>query len=295
MPILTPETMVNVPIRALFYGSTGAGKTYLCGTAVDVPSMLPLLHVDVESGYRTVRDKYLPLVRSGQVDVLTTTSAKDVSVIFAALWGPDRGKYRTVVIDSLTELYALLMNIHLTGKGREETNTQLQDYGVIAAQMLKLLRRMTRESTCHILCTAGEDTEKDEISGALRIGPDITGQMSRRAPRYFDIVGYLTSEIKARSDGVVRETKRLLQLQPYGNVQAKDRTPGSPLGALLEDPTMAKLYKASYGHLDPLDFSSLKNAESLAPEEEEALVDAEGAEEEPWEEDELSDVQPIEA
>jgi len=244
MPRLDQEDVSKSPLRCLFYGPIGAGKTFLCGSALKVEEMCPVFFGDVDGGSESCRDVFLS--HWDQVEVWKIASYDDVGALATALFSA-KSPFKTVVLDGLTEFHALLMREHLAKEGRVDSPPFLQDYGAVSKTMLDFLREIKDTSNVHFLTTAGEGIDKDEISGAMHITPDIVGKLSFRAPRFFHIVGYLTVVLpRSHKDQIPKPGMRRLQLQPVNRIRAKDRTPGQPLGNALENPTMRIIYDAVY-------------------------------------------------
>src|SRR5262245_16845975 len=87
----------------LVYGEAGAGKTVLCGSASEVEEMAPVLFIDVEAGTLSLRAFY------PRVEVVRVESMADMNNVFMAL-RQGEGGYKTVVLDSLTEIQKFSMN-----------------------------------------------------------------------------------------------------------------------------------------------------------------------------------------
>jgi hypothetical protein len=260
MPFLSLKELERAYMRLLVYGPIGSGKTYFCGSVFDVPEMLPVLFADVDGGLKTISDKlqehYDPRL------VLELSDMADVRLLFEAMFHP-KTPFKTVILDGLTELHALLMSLHL---GNANRIPQIQDYGAVSDTVLKFLRRVKgNELRTHFVCTCGELYTEDAVRGTLYINPDVVGKLATRAPRYFDIVAYLHSEIKARRDGTAREIEHSAQVAPYDRIRAKDRTPGAPFGLLLQEPTLRKIYDGVYKDVR---FASVEDAEGAEAEEE---------------------------
>lgn len=222
-------------IKLLVHGETGTGKTYLAGTAAQVDEMCPVLYFDFEQGIMTLANipEALDEERLVPWDV---SDSKDLLMVEKNLESPPENA-KTVVLDSMTEMYGLMMRIYLADQGRANTPPQIQDYNFVHHRMMQVLRTI-KALDCHIIATAGTEMNKDEMSGEIHQEPDVTGKMNHRVGRYFDIVGYLSVRVsRQRGDAKITRT---LQVVPYGRVRAKDRS--GQLGIDLAEPTMERIY-----------------------------------------------------
>lgn len=84
-------------LNMLVYGDPGEGKTVLAGSADEVPEMRPVLIVDVEGGTRSISE------RNPEVHVVRVLTWKELQKVYDELQS-GRTDYRTVVLDSLTEI-----------------------------------------------------------------------------------------------------------------------------------------------------------------------------------------------
>ena len=141
MPIVKPAFVIqsltatksNKYIKALVYGRPGVGKTSFCGSAVDVAGMRDVLLLSVEQGSMSLHDN--PRIKNPElIDEISAVNFKVCSTVkdFLAahcifrdqgnddkLWELQRKympgvedrlrKYRTVIIDSLSEIETLNM------------------------------------------------------------------------------------------------------------------------------------------------------------------------------------------
>src|SRR6516164_6984442 len=108
---LTPETIAGLRITSpeeyqwlnmLVYGDPGVGKTRLAGSAVLVPEMCPVLLMDFEGGTLSLAGDMR------EIDVVRLTSWEKVDRLYGSLY--DINPYKTVVIDSLSELQKFSMS-----------------------------------------------------------------------------------------------------------------------------------------------------------------------------------------
>jgi len=229
----------NSPLKMLIHGETGSGKTYLAATAALVPDMRPVLFFDCESGRMSAYN--VPGISQDNITFFSVEGPKDIEMIEQLVDKPER--FKTIIVDSLTEMYSVLLNSYIAAQGRARAMPQLQDYGLISKRIMDFLRGNVRTSPAHFIATAGTAMDKDEDVGAIHFSPDILGKLNVRAGRMFDIVGYLVSEVSSKS-GII-SVGRTLQVQPYKRVRAKDRS--GKLGDKVEDPSMITIYNAVYG------------------------------------------------
>lgn len=257
MPVLDSPPAPH--FRVLLYGPTGAGKSYLAASSVLVEAMCPVILFDVEAGVDRIRfsdnRSIWNFVKEGKLTVVSTVSGADLGLLQRALTTP--GRYKTIIVDSLTELHALILRLIL--QQRSGAGVTLQDYGTVSGKVLEALR-LAQLCPANFIATCGHMYSKDEIYGTLHIEPDITGKLAQRSPRFFDIVGYLTANIRRAPIQQVQQAQgkpeemvptkaadvqRTLQVQPYSRIAAKDRS--GNLGASLPDPMMSNMYAIYFG------------------------------------------------
>ena len=243
-PVINPfELFFNWKLRAMFYSRSGAGKTRLAATAAYVKEMCPVYYYGTEKGFLSI--KHI-IFQTRRIQPVIGRSASDLVALQRIILAP--GKYKTVVIDSLTELYVHLMATLLERAGRANQRPFQSDRGEVHDKILKLLRFIEGRSQVHVIMTAGDMYLKDKEGDILAWDPDIVGKLTLRAPRYFDVVGRLLTEVtKPATPDSPAQITRMLQVQPYGKALAKDRSPGGRLGAMVSNPTMAKIYRALIG------------------------------------------------
>lgn len=232
---IQPISAAETALKMLIYGPPGAGKTVLAATAADVPEMAPVLYVDVEGGTRSIRDK--------QVDVLRVKSFSELLQLLDVL-RTGHHKYRTVVIDSLTEvqklnMYEIMKKVVGQDPSRDPDIPALRDYGKNSEQIRRLIRGYRDLTNTHVIFTALASESKDEKTGVVKVYPALSGKLASEVPGFLDVVVYLSV---AEQNG---NEVRVLVTDMTSRVMAKHRTPisGVRLPRFLKNPTMPKIYR----------------------------------------------------
>lgn len=212
-------------INLLIYGEPGAGKTYLSATAQDGEETAPILFLDVEGGVVTIRKRR-------NVDVVQVRSIKKLDDVYTELEKEgDSLSYKTVIIDSITELQKLDMRTVMDVEYNRNPDKVDKDVATMRAwgksgeRMRKIIRAF-RDLPCHTIITALLAQEKDESSNITMYFPSLPGKLRSEVPGFFDIVGLLQTDAKreAGNDVIVRT----LQVAKTRRVIAKDRTGALP-------------------------------------------------------------------
>lgn len=243
-------------LKLLVYGEYGTGKTFLMGTASDVPSMCDVLLINAESGDLT-------LVADGHnfdaIDSVRVTTFKQVSRVYEFLKlhcqlrdsvenkdkelrnleaqfkgvKPDDidkpNRYRTCIIDSLTEievycLYQLLGITDLTRLDEEVASPEWAEYKRQMSMVQRMIRGF-RDLPMHILMSCARNYTQDEQK-RFTYGPSMTGQLSRNVQGFMDMVGYLTMGMAIGEEGAAADQKKIprrMYIQPIGRFAAKSR------------------------------------------------------------------------
>lgn len=218
-------------LNALFYGEPGAGKTFLCGTAQDHPMTSPVLVLDIEGGTTTLHERK-------DIDVIQVRSIQQIKQIHDQLSASNDGYYKTVVVDSLTELQKLDMQ----GIMREVVSRRpdldpdvpsVREWGITGEHVRKIVRYY-RDLKMNTIFTALMEQDKDD-TGAVTMYPSISPKRLRtEVPGFLDIVGYIYTE--TGETGI----QRRIQFVQTKKVRAKDRT--AKLGEMLENPTIPDMW-----------------------------------------------------
>lgn len=239
------------PLKAMFYGSSGSGKTVLCATALDDPRTNPVIWIDFEnrtssvaSKIRLISVKEIKEPATDKLNVVRCKSVKDLQEVYDALYNlGDKRPYKSIVMDSASEINAMFLSRVRAGGGPEETPLNLEKLSVIAEERKlygptqrmigDMLRGFRNMETMHIFITALPTTKEDKITSVEeKTMPMLTGQLREIIPSMMDLVGFL--EIRP-------PTTRVLRVQPNGRLLAKDAVEGSSLGDQLVNPTIKEL------------------------------------------------------
>lgn len=223
-------------LKALVFGPPGQGKTTLLGTAQADARMAPMLLLDFEGGMGSLAglDIHVAPIRSWEdFDEVYENLAEGNEV-----GGVDYSAFKSVGIDSITEVHIFALLDILDKQGKERKDPELleqRDYGKASVQMRRLLRAF-RDLPVHVVFTALSKEVEKPRRGKVQV-PMLSGQMAEEAPGLMDVVGYLA--LTEDDDG---EQMRTLLLKNYPKFEIKARTPwGEAIGDELDDPTLGEL------------------------------------------------------
>jgi hypothetical protein len=155
-----------------------------------------------------------------------------------------RGKteYKTVIIDSLTEVQKFSMNrimlqVVEEDEDRDPDVPSLREWGKNLEQTRRFVRGF-RDLPINTIFTALAVQDKDQKTGKTMTKPGLTGKASNEVAAFLDIVVYMyTKEVD-------EELTRLLLTQGTDKIIAKDRT--GKLPTLLQNPTMKDIYDLAF-------------------------------------------------
>lgn len=223
-------------LNLLIYGHPGAGKTYLAGTAEDHPMTSPVLVLDIEGGTVTLRKRK-------SIDVIQVRSPQHMKEIHDELRVNNNGYYKTVAIDSITELQKLdmreVMREMLQKRpDRDPDVPDKREWGISGEHIRRIIRAY-RDLEMNTIFTALMVDYKDDKTGQVTFSPSLPGKLRNEVPGFIDIVGYLYVTVEGE------EVNRRLQLQPTQKVMAKDRT--DALGKWLDNATISDMWNLIHG------------------------------------------------
>jgi len=228
-------------LKLLIFGESGVGKTVLASTAALVPSMSPMLFLNIEGGLLSAQ-KQAPRLKlpKGSIKSLRLNKFLDIEPIYNTLADSEHS-FRTVVIDSLTELQKCSMEQIMRDVARKDATRDLdipaqRDWGKTIEQIRRVVRGF-RDLDMHVIMTCLAKEDKDELTGEVKVRPDLPGKLAGQVPAFFDEVFYMYNAVKEdpKNENANIVTRHLLTANA-GKYIGKDRSGNLPL--MLENPTL---------------------------------------------------------
>ena len=221
-------------LKILVYGEPGAGKTHFIGTAMDHPMTRPLLVIDANGGMLTLRKRH-------DVDIKEAKTLEEAAEYHQMLLNENKGYYKTVAIDGVTELQKLDMNdimyklTRAPGAPRPDLDPDIPgipQWGKTGEHMRKIVR-WYRDLPMNVIMTAHVLREQDE-SMAVKLYPSLPGKMKTELSGFMDIVAYLHTTVKGE------EVTRHMQFLGTSKLIAKDRT--GALGNIMDNTSIPEIW-----------------------------------------------------
>jgi len=236
LKVRSPEEASH--FNGLIFGMHGAGKTRLLGTAQDDERTAPMLFLAFEPGTQTLVGK--------DIDVVTCRGFADLNEPFEVLSSPDHGGYRSVGIDSVSEVQIEGMLGIIDNSPSGNTAPDSMDQAMWGQILIKMRRfiRMFKDLEMHVFFTALAKEASVPRLGAVKV-PLLQGSFQDELPGLVDVVAYLALE--DMEDG---EVTRTLLLRDWPKFSVKARAPwGEVPPDELRDPDVSKLLDAlGYDH-----------------------------------------------
>jgi len=249
-------------LKCLIYGNYGVGKTTLAASANFVPAMRNVIMINAESGDLSIEDHedldsitVTDFRRLGQINEFlkqhcAARDAGDTEKLIAMeanLRGVEIEEiteprlYKTVILDSLSELEAYCFNqlLGVTDTTRLDEETQsaeFKEYKQNHTMMLRVVRAF-RDLPMNVICTSGEAYNQDETK-KYKYTPDLTGKLAKKIQGFFDMVGYYVQGKSGDKD----ERRLYVSPSPTGRYDAKHRYQTFK-GDHFVNPTMATIVK----------------------------------------------------
>jgi hypothetical protein len=211
----------------LVYGMPGVGKTVLAGSVTEIEEMAPVLFIDVEGGTMSIADAY------PDTEVVRATSFTQLQGLYADLH-KGRGGYKTIVVDSLSEMQkfsmgTIMKDVVNQDSTRDPEVPSVREWGKNGEQIRRMVRAF-RDLPVNTIFTCLLKQDKDPRTGMNMGKPALPGQLANEISGYFDIVTHMYVKI------VKGEASRLLLTTQTDSFVGKDRSRKLP--PVLIDPTM---------------------------------------------------------
>lgn len=235
MIVNTTDNMEHQFLNILGYGQPGTGKTTFGGTAQYLGKTLFL---SSERGLLSLRnltdDDGKPLC----FDYKNIDKYSDLDEVFLFL-KLGKHEYKTVVMDSVTEIQKRCMEFILEEEKREKA--QISDWGTLNNKMERLIRAF-RDLPMNFIVTALEDSVVDKITGETKIMPELQGAFQKSISAYFDEVFYFYAKpVDVDGKEII---KHHILTRNSGKFLGKDRS--GKLPQVIIDPTFSKVFNLIY-------------------------------------------------
>lgn len=246
-------------MKICIYGPQGAGKTTFAATAQDHPEMRDVLFLDCEGGLMSVASR-------GDIHYERIHSTRQLEEIFwkVANGDPEYRRFKTFVIDSVTELQAVNLEevvseaIEKEKRRRRQQDIDrsidephLRDYGKSTTQLRRILR-WYKNLPVNIILTALPkyiyppklEGQQENDQQPIEVRPDVTDKLGNALMGLVDCVWYLYTEDVRDEAGNVIGKARFMLTQDYGPFRAKTRGQrfAQALGLVVKDPYLPDLY-----------------------------------------------------
>ncbi len=237
----------------IIFGGPGTGKTFLIGSGLGDPRVMPCLYLDLEGGTLCIRSKCIYCsdstdILSEKSEVYTSDLAKEKFVVYQPSSFAETSKiirdlmkkphlknfYKCVVIDSLSELNYLILREVIAERGKDpDSAPEISDYGRSAAK-LRIFMKELRDISQLAIATCLAKVETDQV-GRNYTCASLVGQLGIAVTGIVDLVAYMDLKLKDK------EVIRTLTGAQTPSLKTKDRTEGGKLSKLFENPTLPSL------------------------------------------------------
>lgn len=207
--VLTPGTDWQQR-TILTYGPSGVGKTRL---AAQFPEPLLLSFDPGTMGGSTSATNF-------GVKQMKVTNYNEIINLLPTLKQYAGTEFKTLVVDSVTYLGKLVMANILQAANREIP--RFEEWGLNYTRTARLINNFS-ELPCHIVFTAIDKMDKDEVTGKISFGPSLPGQLQKELPQAVDICMRLFTTTGYDQQGKLKVTYKYRTV-PDDTWIGKDRT-----------------------------------------------------------------------
>lgn len=240
----------NECLSILIHAQSKVGKTTLSQTAP-----FPLLILDVDGlGTKFLRNRKVtwdpftasPPVHDGTWDVCVIKITKWETVTQTLQWlQSDQHPFVSFSIDSITEMQRRCRE-NLKGNAAMQT----QDWGMLLSKMEGVIRDFRDLCVDHPVIRVGIFiAESRQNEKTLRMAPYMQGSISKSAPYWFDIVGFLSFDMQADANGQLTQRVRKLCIGYDPMYESGERVQGT-VPDIMYNPNITEMLRAMYGKTD---------------------------------------------
>jgi len=194
----------------LIYGPSGAGKTRL---AAQFPKPLLLSCDPGTIGGATSAIEF-------GIQQMKISSYQQLLDLMPTLKAAAGVHFQTLIIDSLSYLGKTIMAAVLLSAGREIP--RFEEYNLNYARTAKIINNFA-ELKCHLVFTAVDKFDKDEVTGKIMGGPDLVGKLRTELPQACDLVARLFTQTGYDAQGKLQVQYKFRSV-PDDMYVGKDRT-----------------------------------------------------------------------
>lgn len=234
-------------LSILVHAGAKVGKTTFSQTAP-----YPLLIMDVDGlGTKFLRNRKVtwdpfqgpPPAHDGTWDVCVIKVTRWETVTQTLQWlQSDAHPFVSFSIDSITEMQRRCRE-NLKGTAAMQT----QDWGMLLSKMETVIRDFRDLCVDHPKIRVGvfvaESRQNDK---SLRMAPYMQGSISKSAPYWFDIVGFLTFDMQADANGQLTQRVRKLCIGYDPAYESGERVQGA-VPDIMYNPNITHMLRAMYG------------------------------------------------
>jgi len=218
----------------LLYGGSGSGKTTLA-------AMFPnVLFISVDAGAMGGLLSAVSQIE-GSIKQVKLNSYQQLIGLYSHLERDARKVFNTIVLDSLTSLNQLVIRDILSLTAKE--TPVFADWNLAVARMRNTINKLASFG-CHLVFTATEQIQKDELVGRMMGLPNLPGKLAQEAPAGVDIVIRTHTRSGYDSKTMKRKVTYVGSTAPDDIWYAKDRSATLPPELVLSDEEGKPTFKA---------------------------------------------------